>query len=125
MPDTFDRMLGNLKDLPDVVHTQPTTLQTTVPILGHQQTIIVRTYRQATVGDFIFVETMGREGAFRFVLTPDAANAIARQRDSLTTMARRKHGRRLAAERKERGELPGFMLNRGRKRRKTRTGKTR
>lgn len=116
MPDTYDRLLGNLKDLPDVTHTQTSIVKTTVPIVGHQQTTIIQTYRQAGVGDFIFVETIGREGAFRYVLMPEAANAVARQRDSLKTIVQRKHGRRLAAERKARGEQPAFMKNQPRRR---------
>lgn len=118
MPDTYDRLLGNLKDLPDVTHTQTSIVKTTVPIVGNQQTTILQTYRQSGVGDFVFVEVIGKEGAYRFVLMPEAANAIARQRDSLKTIVQRKHGKRLAAERKARGEVPGFMrgVNKARRR---------
>jgi len=45
----------------------------------------------------------------RLVIPPKVADAIARQREALTTKVRRKVGREIAAARKERGELPGFM----------------
>lgn len=109
MPDTYDRTIGSLQGLPDVTTTRPSTLQILMPLVGNAQTFTVRTFRQADQGDTILIETMGREGAFRFVLPPGVSDAIARQRDSLTKMRQRAHGKRVAAERKERGEQPGFM----------------
>ncbi len=113
MPDNFDRTLGQLQDLPDVTFTQSATVHTTTPIVGHQVTTMIRTCRQAGAGDTVFVEVISREGAFRYVLAPKVSEAIARQRESLHTMVRRKHGRRIAAERKKAGLVPGFMANPG------------
>lgn len=108
-PDLYDRMIGSLDGLPDVAKTRPSTLRTIVPVVGHSQTHIVQTYRQAEVGDTIFLEVVSREGSVRIVIPPPVAEAIARQRDALTAKVRSKVARRLAQERKDRGELPGFM----------------
>ena len=111
--DTYDRLIGALKGLPDVVEVKPTTLRSVQPLLGISQTFIVQTIRQRDVGDHIFLETVSRDGAVRIALPPDVANAIARQRDALTTKNRKKSAKRVASERKERGEAPAFMKNRG------------
>lgn len=111
--DTFDRIIGNLHGLPDVRYTRPATIRTVTPMIGRSQTFILQTYRQKDVGDFIFIETVDGEGRARVYLPPDAAEVIARQRDSLTTANRKAHGKeigkRVAAERKARGEKPAFM----------------
>lgn len=112
MPDTYDRTIGSLTGLPDVTTTRPATLQILMPLVGNAQTFTVRTFRHADQGDTILIETMGKEGAFRFVLPPGVADVIARQRDSLTKQRQRAHGKRVAAERKERGEQPAFLKTR-------------
>jgi hypothetical protein len=60
-------------------------------------------------GDFIFIECVDETGVTRLALPPRVANVIAAQRDSLTTRRRSIAGKRLAKERKDRGELPGFL----------------
>jgi hypothetical protein len=119
MPDAYDRLLGALHGLPDVVSTQPSTVRTIVPLLGHSQTYIVQTYRQAGQGDTIFLEMVGRDGSLRLAIPAKVADTIARQRDALTAKSRSKAARAVAQERKERGEVPGFMKNPGRGRRGT------
>jgi hypothetical protein len=118
MPDTYDRLMSGLSGLPGVINTKPSTVRTTVPILGSSQTWVISTFRQRQEKadgkaiqsrDSIFLETMSREGMVRLVIPPAVAEAISRQRDSLTKRSRRAAGRANAAERKARGELPGFM----------------
>ena len=104
----FDRILSGLHGLPDVTHTQPSTIRT-VDFIGTSQTFIICTYRMREQGDTIFLEIVSAEGSTRVVLPPQVADAIARQRDALTAKVRRKHGKRIAEERKARGEQPGFM----------------
>lgn len=104
MPDPYDRLLGALDGLPDVVSTRPSTVRTVVPILGHSQTYIVQSYRQVGRGDTIFLEMVGREGSLRLAIPAAVADLIARQRDALTAKARSKAARAVAQERKERGE---------------------
>lgn len=105
----YDRLYGALEGLPDVVHTRPTTVRTTVPILGSTETWIVETFRQNEAGDTIFVERVSAEGSTRLALPPKVAAAIARQRDSLTAKNRSKAAKAAAQERMDRGEAPAFL----------------
>lgn len=107
--DKFDRMLGALHKLPDVTSSKPSTVCTVSPLIGEAQTFIIQTLRQREQGDTIFLQYVDANGSQRIVVPPVAADAIARQRDSLTTKVRKRVGRQQAEERKARGELPGFM----------------
>lgn len=107
--DKFDRTMGALVDLPDVTHTKPSTLTVVSPLLGLTQTVIVQTFRQREQGDTIFLQHIDDAGSVRIVLPPAVADAIVRQRESLTVKVRRKIGKEQAQARKARGELPGFM----------------
>lgn len=105
----YDRLLGALDGLPDVVHTRPTTVRAIVPVIGAAETWIVQTFRQSEQGDTIFLESVSAAGAVRIALPPKVAAAIARQRDSLTAKNRSKAAKAVAQERADRGELPGFL----------------
>lgn len=107
--DSYDRVIGALDGLPDVTKTRPATIRYLSPLVGNSQTFIVQTYRQRDKGDTIFLETSEAGKALRIVLPATVADCIARQRDSLTTKVRVKHGKRIAQERAERGERPAFM----------------
>jgi hypothetical protein len=109
--DKFDRLMGALVQLPDVTQTKATTIVTTSPIIGATQTFIVQTLRQREAGDTIFLQYVDDTGSMRIAIPPAAADAIARQRESLTTKVRKRLGKEQAAARKARGELPGFMKN--------------
>lgn len=112
MPDEFDRILGSLDGLPDVSSVKPTTIRTITPLVGAAQTFIIQTFRQRDVGDTIFIEHVGKNGSLRLVIPPKVADAISRQRDALTARARSRAAKAVAADRKERGEVPGFMRKR-------------
>jgi len=101
--DDFDRMMGSLDGLPDAVRTKPTTLLATSPLVGSAQTFIVQTVRRRDQGDTIFLQYVDRNGSQRIVIPSNVADTIARQRESLGTMSRRKAGRLLAEVRKEQG----------------------
>jgi hypothetical protein len=109
--DKFDRIMGGLEGLPDVTKAKPSTVTTVSPIIGAAQTFIIQTFRQREIGDTIFIQYVDDRGSVRIAIPPQAAAVIARQRDSLATTVRRQVGRRLAQERKARGEVPGFMRN--------------
>ena len=49
--DTYDRQIGALKGLPDVIEVKPSTVRASIPLLGLSQTFIVQTIRQRAVGD--------------------------------------------------------------------------
>jgi hypothetical protein len=109
MPDTFDRLIGGLDGLPDVVSTKPTPVRTLVPLLGSAQTFLVQTYRQREQGDTIFLECVSAEGTFRLAIPPKVADVIARQREALVAKARSKAAKANAQGRKDRGESPAFL----------------
>lgn len=111
--DNFDRLMGSLHGLPDGACTDPSTIQV-VPTLGvgGVETFIVQTYRQRDIGDNIFLQHISPSGTTRLVIPPKVADAIARQRDRLTTKVRSKAGKRTADARKAAGILPGFMKGR-------------
>ena len=104
----FDRILASLNGLPDVTHTQPSTIRS-VDFIGTSRTFIVTTYRMRERGDTVFLETIGGDGSLRLVIPPAVVDAIVRQRDALTTKVRRKIGKASAEERKRRGEPLPFQ----------------
>lgn len=107
--DKFDRAMGSLADLPDVASSRPSTIIAVIPMIGATQTLIIQTFRQRERGDTIFLQVIDDAGSVRLVIPPEAADAIARQRDALTSKIRRRIGKEQAEARKARGELPGFM----------------
>ena len=107
--DKFDRLMGALIGLPDVTHTKPTTCAVHTALIGEAQTFIIQTFRQREVGDTIFVQYIDADKSVRIAIPPEVADAIARQRDALTTKVRKRVGRDQAAARKARGEKPAFL----------------
>ena len=107
----FDRVMGRLHGLPDVVSTKATTLRV-VPLLGiGSHTYIVQTFRQKDEGDSIFLEQVAEGETKRIIIPAAVAETIARQRDQLTFKSRSRAGVRRAEEMKSKGILPGFMYN--------------
>lgn len=122
--DAYDRVIRQLTGLPDTIATKPSTIATLTPMLSLAQTWIVQTYRQRDRGgdtakskDVIFLQYIDAQGGKRFVIPPDVADAIARQRDALSAKNRSKSARERASERKAAGLAPAFTKNpnRGRK----------
>lgn len=105
----YDRLRGGLIGV--ALFTKPSTVRNSETISGKTETFIIETCRyEEKGGDFIFIECIDETGVVtRLALPPKAANAIQSQRDSLTTRRRRIAGRRVAAERMARGEVPGFL----------------
>ena len=103
----FDRLVGALEGLPDVVKSKPTTIRAMLPLIGIHRSFIVQTYRQKDRGDTIFIETVGGEDRqVRIAIPPQVAEAIARQRDGLGTKSRSKAAKAVMADRIARGETP-------------------
>jgi hypothetical protein len=113
--DKFDRMRGSMVDLPDVTRTKPSTVVAGVPIIGATQTVIVETFRQAEIGDTIFLQVVDDGGSIRIFLPAAVADVIARQRDALTTKNRKRAAKNEAARRKAAGIEPGFLKLRKKK----------
>lgn len=91
--DAFDRLLGAIDGLPDVVKSKPSTITTVLPIIGNVQTYVVQTYRDKDEGSYIAVQMVDAEGRARIVLPPKVAAAIYRQREALVKAGRRQRGR--------------------------------
>jgi len=109
--DEYDRLVGALDGLPDVLKSRPTTIDTVTPIVGAEKSFIITTIRQADAGCTVLVKYIDAEGGRRFVLPPKVVEAIIRQRDALNEQHRRRVARAAAQERKARGEKPGFQLS--------------
>ena len=108
MPDPFDMRRDALLKMPAITETRP-SVHRVADVLGNTRTFITQTVRQAEVGDWIFLECFGRGVQARLVLPPKVSDTIARQRDALGTVVRRKQGRRIAADLKAQGKQPAFL----------------
>ena len=89
MPDnqaqpTFDRVLGCIDGMPDVQSTKPSTVMSVLPFVGAVVTYVVQTYRTKDQGFMVFLQTVDAEGRARFLIPDKVAQAIYRQRQSLT-----------------------------------------
>ena len=112
--DTFDRMSRALTGLPDTVHTKPSTVVTTTPLIALTQTFIIQTYRQREQGDIVFLQYIGGDGTYRIVLPPEVADVIARQRDALSTKNRRAGARQAVQTKRAMGIDPAAALRKAR-----------
>jgi hypothetical protein len=115
--DEFDNLVRRLTGLPDTVSTKPSTVTTVTPLVNQVTTWIVQTYRRSErneagvivkSGDIIFLQYIDASGGKRFVIPPDVADAIARQRDALGTKNRKRAARANADRRKAAGVKPNF-----------------
>jgi hypothetical protein len=114
MPDEFDRLLGLLDGLNGVTHVRGTTITVTPPLgVGGSRTFIIQTYRQrdeldekAKAQDTIFLQMVHSGEAIRIAIPGPVADVIARQRDALTTITRKRIARQSAAVRKAAGIKP-------------------
>jgi hypothetical protein len=103
----YDRLRGGLQGV--ALFTKPSTVKSVQTITGKSETFVVETARHEELGDYIFIECMDEAGVVRLCLPPRVANAIASQRDSLTSRRRSIASKTVARARMDRGELPGFM----------------
>lgn len=106
----FDRLIGALEGLPDVVKSKPSTVRAMLPLIGIARSFIVQTYRQKDRGDTIFIETVGSEGTVRIPIPPQVADAIARQREALTGKSRSRAAKQVMADRMAAGHKPAFLV---------------
>lgn len=109
--DEFDKLLSRVIGLPNGAHTQPAVVQA-IDFYGHTTSFMIQTVR-TDEGVTAFVTQVNAKGSQRYILPQHVLATIDRQRAALTTKIRRRHGKRIAAERKAAGIEPGFK--RGRK----------
>lgn len=99
--DSFDQALARLVGLPNGASTQPTVVQTT-DFYGKTTQHVVQTVKHDE-GESVFLTEITGEGTRRFVVPPKVVATMLRQRDAVSTIVRRRLGRRLAEERKASG----------------------
>ena len=95
--DPFDITLSALIGLPNGAHTAQHTVQTIDPY-GNSTTHIVQTVKTEQ-GEYVFIMQVNGTGTHRFILPPKVLALMDRQRTTTVTQVRRRHGKRLAAER--------------------------
>ncbi len=131
-PDAFDQLLGSLDGLPGVTSTLPTTIDLVQPVVGHNTTYVVRTFRQqfqtepddankrrTWFEDTLFIKFIEGTRVVRLPLPEKVITAAIRQRESLTSRSRKKLAKAAAADRRKRGIVPNTEgLERHRARRK-------
>jgi hypothetical protein len=61
-------------------------------------------------GNSVFITQVNAQGSARYVLPPKVMAAIARQQEQVTSIVRRRHGKRLAEDRKASGVDLGAAL---------------
>lgn len=101
--DDYSRILARLNDNPEGAKVAGSTIDLQT-ILGHSETWIVKTIR-VEGRDTVFVQRINASGGMRLVLPPEVAAAIARQRDAITGIVRRRAARRgVATKNAKRGK---------------------
>lgn len=86
-------------DNPAAVAAKGSTLTLTT-LLGHTETWVVKTIR-VDGRDTSFLQRIDGQGGMRLVLPPEVVSAIARQRDTITSVMRRKGAKKAAETRAE------------------------
>ncbi len=105
--DPFDRLLSSMIGLPNGAHTKPAVVQD-IDFYGNAMSYMIQTVR-TDESITAFVTQVSAAGSVRSVLPAAVLMVIDRQRASITTKLRRRHGRRIAEERAAAGLKPGFM----------------
>lgn len=108
----FDRLYGGLVG-GNNLKTTPSTVEH-VTFTGEAETFVIQTVRDER-GDHLVIKFMDNDGIKRIICPPRVTDRIASQREALTGKRRSITGKRLAQERKDRGEMPGFMKGKGSK----------
>lgn len=117
--DPFDVQLRGLSGHPNGASTQPSSIQSTDEY-GHTTHFTVQTVKWAK-GNTVFITQVSSRGSARIILPPEVTRTVARQAESVITMVRRNHGKRLADEAKAEGRTPTFTPEMRAKALKTRT----
>lgn len=104
--DHFDKALSRLTGLPDGAHTQPAVVQA-MDFYGNVTSFMVQTVKWDE-GNTVFITQVNAEGSARFMLPPKVMTTLLRQQDAVSTMVRRRHGKRLAERLQAEGRVPVF-----------------
>lgn len=97
--DAYSETFRRVSDNPAAVAAKGSTLTLTT-LLGHTETWVVKTIR-VDGRDTSFLQRIDGAGGMRLVLPPEVVGAIARQRDTITGIVRRKGAMKAAETRRE------------------------
>lgn len=103
--DPFELALNAVLGHPDGAHTGAAVVQA-VDWYGNATQYILQTVKWAE-GTTVFVTQVNAAGSARFTLPPKVVALLLRQQEAVTTMVRRRHGRRLAETAKANGRAMG------------------
>jgi hypothetical protein len=102
MPDdTYSKRLRELQANPGGV--EKTSMIDLTDFYGNAETWIVKSIR-VDGDDTVFLQRVNAEGGDRWVLPSDVTAAIARQRDGIVDVTRKRSARQAAATRKAKGK---------------------
>ena len=111
--DTYSATLRQLKGHPESVEkTSTVDLQ---DFYGNAETWVVKTVR-VNGHDTVFLQKNDAGGGGRWVLPPEITAVIARQRDGIHTVNRKRGARKAAATREALGQAPAFLRGKRTKR---------
>jgi hypothetical protein len=119
--DPFDIALSNVTGHPNGAHTQPSVVQS-VDAYGNVSSFMVQTVKWDE-GISVFITQVNAQGSQRFVLPPKVTAVMQRQHDAVSTMVRRRHGKRLAEEARAAGIVRTFTPEQRKKALATRKAK--
>lgn len=109
--DEFDKVLSRLIGLPNGAHTQPSVVQA-MDFYGNTTSFMIQTVK-TDEGVTAFVTQVNAHGSVRYTMPQHVLAVIDRQRAALTTKIRRRHGKRIAEERKAAGIEPFKKARKG------------
>jgi hypothetical protein len=107
--DVYDYWHRLLNGAPHVTATKLANKLVSHPVTEVTQTFTVQTMRHEAKGDYVFLQFVNAAGSHRIVLPPQVADLIARQREAITGMNRKRAARDSAAKRKAAGIQPAFL----------------
>lgn len=106
--DPFDKSLSRLIGLPNGAHAPPSVVQH-IDFYGNTTSYMIQCVRTDDGGVTAFITQVSAQGSTRSILPQSVLAVIDRQRSAITTKLRRRHGKRIAEERKAAGLQPGFV----------------
>jgi hypothetical protein len=116
----FDRMYGSLLG-GNNLHTKPSTIKNVSNVTGESETFVVQVIRAeqkkkviegfeektlVTVGDFVVLEFIDKDGHKRIIIPPKVTETIQRGCSSLSARARRNASKAAMKERMAAGYVP-------------------
>jgi len=105
MVDRFDRVRAQIEGLPGYRRTRPTTITSTMPLVGDSVTYVIESVRDQDGEIMAFLQILDTEGGMRLVLPGKVVNAVVAQHERLfdrstpDSRARSKRQRELVAKR--------------------------